>query len=94
MKPSKKQKAFINAVIQQIESYQSTNDLSSPSHYTLIDETAEAIIEDYNLTEREQKELSEIFMNVLNISRIIVQKEQLTEKVTQEFYNKLKYKGD
>lgn len=94
MKPSKQQKAFVDAVIQQLETYQSTNDLASPSHYTLIDEASEAIIEDYGLNGKEQTELASVFMNILNLSRIIVQKEQAIIKATSTFYDKLNYKGD
>ena len=56
MKPTKTQKAVIDAVIDQLQFWRSTNDIDSPTHYCDIDEYYKAFLEDC-LSEKEIEEL-------------------------------------
>lgn len=57
MKPTKIQINVINAVIDQLNFWKSTNDINSPTHYCDMDECYKASLEDY-LSEKEIEELT------------------------------------
>ena len=46
MKPTKTQKAVIDAVIDQLQFWRSTNDIDSPTHYCDMDECYKAALDD------------------------------------------------
>lgn len=56
MKPTKTQKAVIDAVIDQLNFWRSTNDINSPTHYCDMDESYQSALEDC-LSEKEIEEL-------------------------------------
>lgn len=56
MKPTKTQKAVIDAVIDQLNFWKSTNDIESPTHYCDMDECYMSSLED-SLSEEEIEEL-------------------------------------
>ena len=57
MKPTKTQKAVIDAVIDQLQFWRSTNDIDSPTHYCDMDENYAASLDDC-LSEEEIEELT------------------------------------
>lgn len=56
MKPTKTQKAVIDAIIDQLNFWRGTNDINSPAHYCAMDECYKSSLEDY-LSEEEIEEL-------------------------------------
>ena len=56
MKPTKTQKAVIDAIIEQLNFWRGTNDINSPTHYCDMDECYKASLEDC-LSEKEIEEL-------------------------------------
>ena len=56
MKPTKTQKAVIDAVIEQLKFWRSTNDINSPTHYSDIYECYKPYLDDY-LSEEEIEQL-------------------------------------
>lgn len=55
MKLTQEQKDLINAISREISGWQSTNDIDSPSHWTLIEEFCESL----ELQEYQQKNLND-----------------------------------
>ena len=46
MKPTKTQKAVINAIIDQLQFWRNTNDIDSPTHYCDMDECYKSSLDD------------------------------------------------
>ena len=68
MKPTKTQKAVIDAVIDQLNFWRSTNDIDSPTHYCDMDECYKASLEDC-LSEKEIEELTSETCNLFQFTK-------------------------
>lgn len=74
MKPNESQKEFcenLNAVIEDcITTWITSNDINSPSHYTLIEESVELAI-NFTLTETQEQDLKEAISNLYDVVKSI-----------------------
>lgn len=68
MKPTEKQKHLIKTIENIIQLWNETNDLYSPSHKTLIEESIECELEDY--TDNDKQMLENILENLLFYVRV------------------------
>ena len=67
MKPNKKQNEMIELVNQMSKYWQSTNDIDSPSHYTLIEEETRKL----DLTEDDEERFIEALSQVYHLIKIM-----------------------
>lgn len=64
MKPTARQREMCELIIRQAKSWHDTNDISSPSHYTYIEEELQALDLDENQQELFYKKLSDLFITI------------------------------
>ena len=74
MKPSQDQKDFVEELLKSISGFSSTNDITSPSHITLIEEFLERMEYEYEFKDKEslvelRSALRDIYLVVRNIKR-------------------------
>lgn len=77
MKPTQEQKDFLADVAKEILFVQETNDINSPSHYTLCDEAGQQLAEKYNLTENMGEELAAALSEIISLCIKIEQRRAL-----------------
>ena len=73
MKPTEKQKKIMDIIIQNLQSWKSTNDIISPSHNSLIEDDVNDAV-DYGIIDADEEELlidtiSSIRYNILKFSK-------------------------
>lgn len=67
MGPTKTQKAVIDAVIDQLQFWRSTNNINSPTHYCDMDECYQSALDDY----LSQDEIEELKAETCNLFQFI-----------------------
>lgn len=67
MKPTKAQKATIDAVIDQLKFWRGTNDINSPTHYSDMDECYQSALDDC----LSQDEIEELKAETCNLFQFI-----------------------
>jgi hypothetical protein len=67
MKPTKTQKAVIDAVIDQLQFWKGTNDIDSPTHYCDMDESYQSALDDC----LSQDEIEELKSETCNLFQLI-----------------------
>lgn len=65
MKPTARQVEIATAIAREIAFFAGTNDIDSPSHHTMIDET----LEELNLSVQDDRDLDSCLMTILDIIR-------------------------
>lgn len=68
MKPNEKQIKLANLIAAEIGYFATTNDINSPSHWNLIDESIELINNEYNGYDDKYDSISKEDLKLLNVS--------------------------